>query len=237
MKIILGKTAVLMALLAGFLGAGHGFAQEPDANRITEHDKQVFKNIKEAIVKEREQAKKKEVLVMAISNLRQVGLALLEFESDYGEFPSGETVAAVKENTVSKAELKSATANDCFFQLMVAEIVTTDRIFTYEKPADAWNGKGEMPAKLRKCGYAYFYGMNAAGHPGRPLVVAPLVKDKQVFDPAVFGGKAVVLRLDNSVVALPIDKDGRVMIDGKDIFDPEQPFWGGKVAPVRWPEN
>jgi len=58
-----------------------------------------------------------------------------------------------------------------------------------------------------------------------------------VFDPKVLGGKAIVLRVDNSVQSLPIEADGRVLIDGKDISDPAQPFWNGKVPPIKWPEN
>ena len=80
-------------------------------------------------------------------------------------------------------------------------------------------------------------GMNGAGNPSRLLVVAPLVKGKTTFDPAVLGGKAVVLRVDNSVQSFPIGKDGRVMIDGLDLFDPAQPFWDGKVPPVLWPKD
>ena len=29
--------------------------------------------------------------------------------------------------------------------------------------------------------------------------------------------------------------DGRVIITGKDLFDPEQPFWKGDVPPIKWP--
>ncbi len=67
-------------------------------------------------------------------------------------------------------------------------------------------------------------------------MVVPLVKGKTTFDPQAYGGYALILKVDNSAVLLPIESDGRVLIDGKDIFDPTQPFWEGKVPPVKWPE-
>ena len=110
-------------------------------------------------------------------------------------------------------------------------------MFLLEPPAQKPGGPPKQPTGLEKCAFSYFSGMNAAGNPGRPLVVAPLVKGKTTFDPAVLGGKAVVLRVDNSVQSFPIGKDGRVMIDGLDLFDPAQPFWDGKVPPVLWPKD
>lgn len=224
MKTKLGKAATLLAILTVFIAAHQGFAQEPAANLTNGDEKQVERKME-----------KKELQTLAVMNLRQIGFALFEFENEYGEFPSERTAADVKKKAVTTAEVKAATANDCFFQLIAAEIAATARIFTFEKVAESWNGNGKMPDKLQRCDFAYLSGMTAAGNPARPLVVAPLVKGKKVFDPAVFGGKAVVLRVDNSVVSHPIDKDGRVMINGKDLLDPAQPYWGGKVPPVvRW---
>lgn len=228
---------MVLALWTAFAAASLGFAQDPDAGRITDHDKQVFKDIKATIAKERQAALAKDLQIQAITNARQIGLAMFEFETEYGEFPCERTAGEVKKNSGTTADVKAATANDCFFQLIVAGIVDTDRFFGIGKPAAPPQGQGKMPDKLSKCSFSYFTGMNAAGHPGRPLVVTPLVKGKQVFDPAALGGKAVVLRVDNSVQTYPIDKDGRVRIDGKDLFDPAQPFWGGKIPAVRWPED
>ena len=225
-----------MATCAAFIAVPRASAQEPDAGRITEQDKQVFKDIKETIAKQREAAEMKNLQVQAVMSLRQIGLALFEFETEYGEFPCERTAGEVKKNSGTAAEVKAATSNDCFFQLMAAGIIETDRLFSIGKPAAPPQGEGEMPNKIRKCSFSYFSGMNSAGHPGRPLVIAPLVKGKPLFDPAVLGGKAVV-RVDNSVQSYPIDKDGRVRIDGKDLFDPAQPFWGGKVPAIRWPED
>jgi hypothetical protein len=41
---------------------------------------------------------------------------------------------------------------------------------------------------------------------------------------------------DFRVQRLPVDKSGHVYLNGKDLFDPSQPFWGGKAPDVKWPE-
>lgn len=71
--------------------------------------------------------------------------------------------------------------------------------------------------------------------PNRPLAFYPMVHGKTTFDPEPLGGKAVVLFIDNSVKSFPIGKDGTVMIDGKDMFDPAQGYWGGKALNIKWP--
>ena len=174
---------------------------------------------------------------LAIMNAKQIGIALIQFEMDYGAFPNEKTAAQVKTSSGINAEVKAETANDCFFQLIAGKVAENDKIFSLEKAKDSEHPANQKPLeKLEKCSYAYVSGMTASVNPGRPLVVAPLVKGKTTFDSQVLGGKAVILRVDCSVVLLPIESDGRVLIDGKDIFDPAQPFWDGKVPPVKWPE-
>ncbi len=203
-------------------------AQDADPNKITEHDKQVFQNlIKGQKFKARQ--------TLAIMNARQIGLALFEFETEYGSFPNAETAAAVKAASGTKAAVKAETANDCFFQLIATVPSLTEEMLLVDEVREK-SEKQEPVERLEKCAFAYLSGMNAAGNPGRPVVVAPLVKGKATFDPQILGGKAVILRVDNSVVLLPIEPDGRVLIDGKDLFDPAQRFWGGKVPPIKWPE-
>lgn len=177
---------------------------------------------------------------LAVMNARQIGLALFEFEAEYNAFPDEKTAAEVRKSKGTTVELKAVTANDCFFQLVAAEIVQTGDIFALcDRAAPEKPEKPEKKAleKLDECFFAYVSGVTSHGNPGRPLVVAPLVKGKTTFDPKVLGGKAVVLRVDNSVQSFPIEQDGRVLIDGKDIFDPNQPFWNGKVPPIKWPDK
>lgn len=210
-------------------------AQKPDADRITEEDKKVFKDFVGAAGKLLDVRNQKSRQLLAVNNLRQIGLALFEFETEYGSFPNAETAVAVKEATETKANFKEDTANDCFYQLIASGIAQSDRIFSLEIPAPGAHPDPKQPDHIEKCAFAYLSGMTAAGNPQRPLAVAPLLDGKWTFDPAVFGGRAVVLCVDNSVRSFPIEKDGRVLINGLDIFDPDQPFWAGKEPQVKWP--
>ena len=202
-------------------------AQNPNSKPVTEADKKVVRNFLAG-------QRAKVLQTTAIMNLRQIGLALFEFETEYGSFPDEKTAVLVKEATGTKAELKAKTANDCFYQLIAAQILLTDSFFSLDSPKQG-EEKPEVPALIKKCAFSYLAGQNAAGNPSRPVIVAPLVNGKKTFDPAVLGGKAVILRVDNSVQSFPIDKDGHVMIDGMDLFDPAQSFWDGKVPPIAWP--
>lgn len=226
----ISAAAVLMAY-------PQAFAQKPDADTITEHDKQVFKDFKGALGKMGDARKQKLRQTAAIMNLRQIGLAMFEFETEYGTFPDEKTAEAVKLATDTKAVVKADTANDCFFQLIASGIVQVDYLFSLDKPEKKPDPDAPPLDHLEECAFSYLIGMNASGNPGRPLVVAPLLNGKSFFDPDVLGGKAVVLRADCSVQLIPIEKDGRVLIDGRDIFDPAQPFWDGKVPPLRWPKE
>lgn len=210
-------------------------AQEADPNKITEQEKKVFRDL---VNGRKAKNEARALLTIAIGNARQIGLAMFEFENEYAEYPSDETAKAVKGATGTTAELKAATANDCFFQLIAANFVQTDRIFMIDDAAAPEKQEKQKPLeKVERCSFAYVSLMSAAGNPRRPLLVAPLVNGKTTFDPQVLGGKAVILRVDNSVTSLPIEPDGRVLVNGKDIFDPDQPFWNGKVPPIKWPEK
>lgn len=224
MKLISNRAFVLAVV---FLMVPRAFAEEPDSGHITEADKRIFKDFQD-------RRKMKALQTSAVMNLRQIGMALFEFETEYGSFPDEKTAVSVKESAGAKADLKAKTANDCFYQLIASGILATDRIFSLEPPKQG-EEKPKAPAQLTKCVFSYLTGLNASGNPSRPVVVAPLVNGEKTFDPAVLGGKAVVLRVDCSVQSFPIDKGGHVMIDGKNIFDPAQPFWNGNVPPVVWP--
>ncbi len=232
------KSMVRLATVGFVLsGISTSFAQKPDKTAITEKDKQAYRNLMDLLKKQRDAQKNRVLQTVAIMNARQIGIALFEFETEYGSFPDAKTAVAVKEATETKADLKAATANDCFYQLMASGICPNDEIFTIKDPAKKRKAPARLPDHLEKCAFSYLIGMNAAGNPSRPVVIAPLVKGKEIFDPVALGGKAVVLRVDNSVQSFPIDEDGRVMINGKDIFDPAQPFWNGKVPEIRWPKD
>lgn len=182
-------------------------------------------------------AKMRELHVRMVDHARMIGIAMFEFETQYGSFPSEETATAVKKRTGTKADLKAATANDCFFQLIASGMMPNDERFSQEEPELGQENQPKPMIQLEKCAFSFLSGMSSAGNPRRPLVVFPMVPGTGLFDRKVLGGKAVILRADNSVTSVPIAQDGTAIENGMDIFDPAQPFWNGKVPPIRWPEK
>lgn len=173
--------------------------------------------------------------------MRQLGLALSEFEVAYGSFPSETTIQILKtEFAASTIPLGTTTANEYFRQLLVAEIVPSEICF------DAWPGPrpdnifdGIRALEKGECAFAYIKNVSPSNAPETPVVVYPLLNGKLIFDYELckqWGERVPILRRDNSVITLPVDKSGHVYLNGKDLFDPAQPFWGGKVPDVKWPE-
>ena len=179
-------------------------------------------------------------LTKTANTLRQIGMALFEFESEYGSFPDEATAKTVTENTKSKLTLSGTTSNDYFRQLMVAGIVQNEEMFQFGNPAKKADNVFNSDATALvagECDFAYLVGGSSAGDSKRPLAVAPLVPGTLKFDPVPLGGKALVLAIDCSVKAFPISPEGEVVVDGKSLFDPSQPYWGGKKPVVAWPKQ
>ncbi|MEY3897238.1 MAG: hypothetical protein RLZZ214_2759 [Verrucomicrobiota bacterium] len=181
----------------------------------------------------------KAIQTRAIGNSRQLGLALFEFESDFGKFPDASTIAAVKAKSGSLLPLGTKTSNDYFRQLIAAGIAQSENFFYADiagsrKPDGRTDGshaigKGE-------CGYSYLSGLSSKDNPARAIVVTPLISGSDRFDHKRFDGKAVLLKLDNSVTSLPIQKDGQALVNGKNILDPTHPIWEGKPPVIAWPD-
>lgn len=181
----------------------------------------------------------------AVHNARQIGFALFEFETEFGGFPDSSTIGALKKKFPDATiPLGTRSSNDYFRQLLVAEVSLSEQEFYsrlpgHRKPDNRFDGA--MALEKGECGFAYIAGMTTTSNPPEtPIVVCPLVPGKRLFDykfcKEYFDGKAVILRIDNSVSSLPVDKSGRVFIHGKDLFDPSQAFWNGKPPDVKWPE-
>ena len=174
----------------------------------------------------------------AVSSLRIIGLALFEFESDYGRFPDGVSAAEIKRKTGSRLTLADKTSNDVFVQLLAAEIAFSEIIFATHtaatrKPDDVWSSDATALAQ-GETGFAYISGLSSDGNPSLPLAFGPVIPGTSRLDPTAFDGKAVVLKLDNSVTSLPISPDGKIIYNGRDLLDPKSPLWGSKVPDVKW---
>jgi len=181
----------------------------------------------------------KAIHTKAIGNSRQLGLALFEFESEYGKFPDPSTIAAVKAKSGSRLPLGTKTSNDYFRQLIASGIAQSEQFF-YADIAGTRKPDGRMDGSQAigkgECGYSYLSGLSSKGNPARPIVVTPLIRGSDRFDHKRFDGKAAILKLDNSATSLPIDKNGHALVNGENILDPTHPVWEGKPPVIAWPD-
>jgi hypothetical protein len=182
---------------------------------------------------------KKRDQTLAVSNARQIGLALFEFQSRYGSFPDPTTIAPLRKETSSARPLGTKTSNDFFQQLVVSGITQSEPMF-YCKGQKSRKSDGLMDGRnlLSKgeCGFTYMLGATVHDSPNRPLLGAPMIPGTDRFDPKPFDGKAVVLKLDCSVTSYPINKNGHVMIDGRNLMDTHHPIWDGHAPVIAWPD-
>ncbi len=164
---------------------------------------------------------------------------MTEFETEYGSFPNEETAAQIKAKNPRDLHLAAKTSNDVCRQLIASGIVSSEQIF-YAKVKGAQKPDGIITAgevvKKGECGFSYLSGLSSGGNRSRPLVVTPLIAGNDRFDPKPFQGKAVILRMDNSIASLPINEEGHLLVDGVNLLDPRHPIWGGKPPVIVWPE-
>ncbi len=173
-----------------------------------------------------------------INNAKQVGLALFEFDSEYGRFPDSSTIPAVRAATSTTMALGSSSSND-FFRQLIATGLKSEKVFWAETANSPRKGDDVLGAKaLEKgeCGFTYIAGLTSSGDPYAPVLMAPVIPGTWKFDPMPYKGKAVVLCLDSSARFLPIDKNGDVIVNGMNLFDPRQSYWEGKAPDIKWPE-
>jgi len=193
-----------------------------------------------AILRSRKKADQTE----AVSNARQIGISLMDFDTEYGSFPDTVTAAAVAAATETTV-VSGASANDRFRQLIRAGIVESEAIFYAKtaftrKPDGIING--EEALKGGEVGFSFFVkadggGLSSAGNSGRPILVTPSKESLLAtgdFDPDPFDSKAVILKLDNSVTSVNIIKaSGRILLSGKaPLATGEDTVWGTGITPA-----
>ncbi len=185
-------------------------------------------------------SRKKSDQTEAVSNARQMGLALFEFQNEYGAYPNADTVAAVRNATGTTLSLGTKTSNDFFRQLIGGNFTQSEKMFYAPKIPGVRKPDediiGVEAVKKGECGFAYLLGAKVTDNPKRPLAAAPMIPGTDRFDPKAYEGKAVVLGMDNSVTSFNIDKDGHIQIEGKLFMDPSNPIWDGHPPLIVWPE-
>lgn len=182
---------------------------------------------------------------VAISNSKRVGLALLEFDQEYGRFPDETTVAEVERTTGTSIDLSGSSSNAMFRQLIAYGIQSEDIFYCghpefrkRQRPDNRIRGHQVLePGETR---FSYVAGLDTSMNPSLPVLAAPMKLGTTEFHDRPFSDKGVILRLDNSAKALQIRaSDGRLTIGGgKTLFDPANGTWPvGHVIDLRHPEK
>ena len=175
-----------------------------------------------------------------INNIKQLNLALINFEADYGRFPDSTTIADVLTKTHTSLALGTSTSNEYFRQIL-ASSNASEKIFwapipaTPRKPNDVL---GADALKKGECSFAYVAGLTSSDDPGTPVAMTPMIPGTYQFDPKAFGEKAVILRIDGSAKPETIRTDNRKVSvqGGRTLFDPSMSYWNGKKPDLKWPE-
>ena len=190
------------------------------------------------VIRQRKKADQTE----AVNNARQIGLALFEFETEYGSFPDDDTADAVAAATET-TKVSGNTANDRFRQLIRAGIAQSEAMFyaktAYTKKPDGIFNTDQDALEDGEVGFGMIVksdesGLSAAGNPSRPILAAPFKESLNgEFDSDYYDGKAVVLKLDNSVASFNIvASTGNVIISGTKILETgEDTVWGTDLTP------
>lgn len=176
----------------------------------------------------------------AVSNLRQIGLSLFEFQTDYGRFPDGITATEIKRKTGTILTLSDRTSNDIFVQLLASGIAQSESFFATHtsetrKPDGDWSSDANA-LESGETGFAYISGLSAKDNPSCPVVFGPVTPGTKIINARPFDHKAVFLKLDNSVSSFQISSKDLVLVNGIDILDPAHPIWAGKPPVVKWPK-
>lgn len=191
------------------------------------------------VIRQRKKADQTE----AVSNAKQIGLALFEFENEYSGYPDAATAAAVTAATGSTLTIGGTSANDYFRQLIAANFTQNEKMFyakiaNVKKPDE--NITGTEALKAGEVGFGYLLnsttGFSAAGNSSRPIVVTPLLANgtNGQFDPDPFDSKAIVLRMDNSVTSITIRQDKEIILSGtkKLLQTGDDSVWGTTATPT-----
>jgi prepilin-type N-terminal cleavage/methylation domain-containing protein len=166
------------------------------------------------VIRQRKKADQTE----AISNAKQIGLALLEFDTEYGSYPGANTAQQVTDNTQTQLTFAGGASNDYFRQIMGAGYTTSEQIFYCKVPGVTKpdnNITGAAALAGGEVGFAYItgaagVGLSSGGNSARPIVVTPVDGNGPSFLPGPYDSKAVILRMDNSATSLQILPTGAV---------------------------
>ncbi len=192
---------------------------------------------------------KKGARTEAVANSKSIGLAMFNFDQDYGGFPSEATGRDVSTNNPSASmTFNGSKSNSYFRQLIAAGYADSEKVFYAKAP---YTKKPDNNLTQASClaagevGFAYIMASQTealpdSGNSGRPLLAAAVYNGQAdgTFDPDVYDRKAVIYRMDNSATIESIrPSDKNVIIGGGRTLmqTGESTVWGTDINPVILP--
>ena len=190
-----------------------------------------------AVIKNKEKAR----AVENERNIRQLGMALHEFDTDYGEFPSSSIYPLLGESTGSKLDFGTGSSNELFTQLFIAEIALSENMFhanvKSSRRPDNYFGNSSTALEHGECAFGFIYGLSSKNEADTPLVFGPVIPGTHDFDTSANHGKVLVITVDNSMKTYALNSAGKIILpNGLDFLDSSQPYWHGKTPDVKWPK-
>jgi len=193
-------------------------------------------------------AKKNADKATAINNARQIGIALGDFDQEWGSYPSDTTREDLEDAGIECPA--GDDANAMLGQLIAAKSIDVEEIFYLKsvrgsrvgdnqiKNADDILAKGE-----NSWGYVMLGDDNALSSSTAssltPILVAPLKEggSEPVFDPKPYNDKMVYFKADGSVAEARINDDGQAALKkGRTLFSTgEDSVWEDDIPDVRVP--
>ena len=180
---------------------------------------------------------KKGHMAEASNNGKQVLALLMDFDNDFGGFPSDSSA----KSDIDLKEYVGEYSNDYLGQLLAAGLIDDEEIFFARagsssgatmQPDNLFTEK-ENTLQAGECGFAYVKDMSSSKNSRTPILMAPMTSATE-FNIDAYGGKALVIRLDGAQKQLPISlKTKEAKIPGGTIFATgENTVWGDKEPEV-----
>ncbi|MDP4898770.1 MAG: type II secretion system GspH family protein [Akkermansiaceae bacterium] len=177
----------------------------------------------------------------AVSNARQIGLAMFSFQNEYGTFPDADTQTDVEDDFPDgDITLDATSSNGYFRQLFRGEFTDSEEIFfaktaVSKKPDGVITGTNCLETKENAFGYIMNQdeGLTTGGNSARTIAATPLT-EAGLFDQDAFDKKAVSLRIDQSVQILNINADGEALLKGgaSVLTAGNDTVWGSDITPT-----
>jgi len=201
------------------------------------------------VIRQRKKADQTE----ATSNARQIGIALFEFETEFGSFPGAASLAVLTAAngpyTTSPVQGAAGTDSNGYFRQLIHAGIAQSEVIFYAKTAVSQKPDGDVSVtaqamKAGEVGFGYVTngtgeGMNSSGNPSRVVVAAPLAT-ATTFDSEPYDKNAVVLRLDNSAASVRVQVTGSAttgpaIVGNQDLLAATNPIWGSTVPTMNLP--